>query len=117
MSSCHSRTPDLGKVMGTEAMEAFGLSDVYCSIYPLGANVAMIDIQSHHPQRYPLSGNILDGQTRRVVGLAYLHVDIPAPLPLPASLSKPGQLLIDLLESSWGWQKGRLVSQPTYLLQ
>ena len=49
--------------MGTKVMKAFGLSDVYCILYPLGANVAMIDVQSHHPQCYPLWGNLLDGQT------------------------------------------------------
>ena len=49
--------------METEVMEAFGPSNVYCGLSPLGANVVMVDSQSHHPQRYPLWGNLLDGQT------------------------------------------------------
>ena len=48
-SSYHSQSPSPRKVMGTKAMEAFGLSDIYYSLYPLGANVLMIDIWSHHP--------------------------------------------------------------------
>ena len=82
--------------MGNEVMEAFGLSNIYCSLDPLGADVAMVDGQSHHPQRYPLWGNLSDGQTQRVVGAADLLID---------------------LELLWGWQKGRLVFQPMYLLQ
>ena len=39
-----------------------------------------------------------------------LHVDAPAPLPLCSSLLWPGQLLIGLLELSWGLQQGRLLS-------
>ena len=63
MSSCHSQTHNLGKVMGNEAMEAFGPSNVYCSLGPLEADMVMVDGQSHHPQMYPLWGNLLDGQT------------------------------------------------------
>ena len=63
MSSCHSQTLGLGKVMGTEVMEAFGLSNIYCSLDPLGAGVAMVDGQNHHPQRYPSWGNLSDSQT------------------------------------------------------
>ena len=63
MNSCHSQNPSPGKVMETEAVEAFGLSNVYCGLYPLGADVAMSEIQSKHPWRYPLWGNLLDGQT------------------------------------------------------
>ena len=44
MSSCHPQTYDLGKVMGTKAMEAFGPSDIYCSLGSLGADVVMVDI-------------------------------------------------------------------------
>ena len=40
MNSCHSQTLSLGKAMG---MEAFGLSNVYCGLSPLGANVVMDD--------------------------------------------------------------------------
>ena len=63
MSSCHSQTHSLGKVMGAEVMEAFGPSNVYYSLNPLGASVAMVDIWNHHPQRYPSWGNLTDGQT------------------------------------------------------
>ena len=49
--------------MGTELTEAFGPSNIYCSLIPLGADVVMVDGQSHHPQRYPLWGNLLGGQT------------------------------------------------------
>ena len=41
----------------------------------------------------------------------------PSPLPLHSSLLWPGWSHIDLLELLWGWWRGRLVSQPTYLLQ
>ena len=67
-------------------MEAFDLSNVYCGLDPSGADVAMIDIQSHHPWEYPLLENLLDGQTRKVVGLVDLHVDALAPLPLCGGL-------------------------------
>ena len=56
MSFCHSQNHDLGKVTGTEVMEAFGPSNIYCSLGPLGANVVMVDSQNHHPQRYTLWG-------------------------------------------------------------
>ena len=45
MSSCHSQILGPGKVMGTEVMEAFGPSGIYCSLGPLGANVVMVDSQ------------------------------------------------------------------------
>ena len=63
MNSHCSQTHGLGKVMGTEALEAFGPSNVYCSLGPSGANVVMVDGQGHHPWRYPLWENLLDGQT------------------------------------------------------
>ena len=63
MNSCYSQNPGLGKVTGTEVMEAFGPSDVYCGLYPLEADVAMSDIHSCHPWRHPLWGTISDGQT------------------------------------------------------
>ena len=63
MSSCHSQTLSPGKVMVTEMMEAFGLSDVYCGLAPLGASVAMVDGWNHHPQRYPSWDNLTGGQT------------------------------------------------------
>ena len=40
--------------MGTEAMEAFGPSNVYYGLGPLRANVVMVDGQSHHPWRHLL---------------------------------------------------------------
>ena len=54
MSSSHSQTHDPGKATGTEAMEAFGPSNIYCSLGLSGADVVMVDGQSHHPWRYPL---------------------------------------------------------------
>ena len=80
MNSCHSQTHDLRKVRGTEVMEAFNLSDVYCILGLSGANEAMVDNQNHHPWRHPSQGSLLGGQTRRVVGLVDLHGDILAPL-------------------------------------
>ena len=53
-SSCHSQTHDPGKAMGNKVTEAFGLSNVYCSLGLLGANMVMVDGQNHHPQRHPL---------------------------------------------------------------
>ena len=81
MSSSHSQTHDLGKVMGTKVMEAFGPSDIYCSLGLSGANMVMVDSQSHHPQRYPLWGDLSNSQIGRVVGPADSPVDIPAALP------------------------------------
>ena len=43
-----------GKVRGTEVVEVFGLSNIYCNLGPLGANMVMVDSQSYHPQRHPL---------------------------------------------------------------
>ena len=86
--------------METEVMEAFGPSNVYCGLGPSGANVVLVDSQSHHPQRYPLWGNLLDGQTWRVGGLVDLHMDILAFLPSLGSLLWLGQWLINLLELS-----------------
>ena len=40
--------------MGTEATEAFGPPNIYCSLSPSGADVVMVDGWSHHPQRHPL---------------------------------------------------------------
>ena len=63
MSSCHSQTHGPGKVMVTEAVEAFGPSDIYCGLGPLVASVAMVDSQNHHPCEVSLWGNLSDGQT------------------------------------------------------
>ena len=54
MNSSHSQTHNPGKAMGTEVMEAFGPSDIYCSLSLSGVNVVMVDGQSHHPQGYLL---------------------------------------------------------------
>ena len=48
MSSGHSQTHKPGKAMGTEAMGAFGPSNIYCGLGLLGADVLMVDGQSHH---------------------------------------------------------------------
>ena len=44
--------------MGSEVTEAYGLSDVYCSLGLSRANVVMVDGQNHHLQRHPLWGNL-----------------------------------------------------------
>ena len=43
MNSCHSWTHILEKVRGTQVTEAFGLSNIYCNLSPLGANMVMGD--------------------------------------------------------------------------
>ena len=48
-SSYHSQTQGLGKVMVTEVVVAFGPSDVYYSLRPPGASVAMVGGQNQHP--------------------------------------------------------------------
>ena len=81
VSSCCSQTHDLGKVMGSEVTEACGLSDIYCSLGLLRADVVMVDGQSHPPQAYLLWGNLSNSQIGRAVGPAGSHVDTPAPHP------------------------------------
>ena len=54
MSSCYSWTHDPGKGEGNWGGRGFSLSDIYCNLSPLGANVVMVDGQSHHPWRHPL---------------------------------------------------------------
>ena len=81
MNSSHSQTHGLGKVRGTKVIEAFGLSDVYYILSLLRADEVTVDDQNHHPQMHPSEGNFLGDQTRRVVGLADSHGDVPAPLP------------------------------------
>ena len=83
--------------MGSEAMEACGLSNIYCSLSLLGANMVMVDSWSNPPQGYLLWGNLLNGQIERAVGLVGSHVDIPAPSPLLNGLLWLGQWLIYLL--------------------
>ena len=55
MSSCHSQTHGLGKVMGTGVMVAFGPSDVYCGLNPFGAGMVMVGTI--------IPGGILYGET------------------------------------------------------
>ena len=81
MNSSHSQTHSLGKVRGTDVIEAFGLSNVYYVLGLLRANEVMVDDQNHHPQIQPSEGNFSGDQTRRVVGPADSHGDILAPLP------------------------------------
>ena len=80
MNSSCSRTHGLGKVRGTEVMEAFGLSNVSYILGLLRADEVMVDNQNHHPQTHPLEGNLAGDQTGRVIGLADSHRDILAPL-------------------------------------
>ena len=56
MNSDHSETHSLGKVKGTEVMEAFGLSDIYYILSLWRADEVMVDNWSHHPQMHPLGG-------------------------------------------------------------
>ena len=56
MNTCHSQTHSLGKVTATEAVLAFGTSDVYCSLGLRGANGEMV-----YGQNQPLQGCLLDG--------------------------------------------------------
>ena len=79
MNSGHSQTHSLGKVKGTEVIEAFGLSNIYYVLSLLRANGVMVDDQNHHPQMHPSEGNFLGDQTKRVVGLADSHRDILVP--------------------------------------
>ena len=81
MNSSHSQTHSLGKVRGTEVMEAFDVSNISYILGLLRANKVMVDGQNHHPQTHPSEGNLRGGQTRMVVGLADSHGDILAPLP------------------------------------
>ena len=77
--------------MGSKVTEACGLSDIYCSLGLLGANVVMVDSWSYPPQGHPLWGNLSNGQIRRAVGLAGSHMDVLAPLPSLNSLLQLGQ--------------------------
>ena len=81
MNSGCFQTCSLGKVRGTEVIEAFGLSDVYYILGLLRANGVMVDGWNHHPQMHPLEGNFSGDQTGRVVGLADSHRDFLVPLP------------------------------------
>ena len=54
--------------MGTKAMEAFDPSDVYCGLGPSGANMVMVDSQSHHPWRYPLWRKLLTVKSEGLLG-------------------------------------------------
>ena len=49
--------------MVNKAVVAFGPSNIYCGLGPLGANVVIIDGQNQHPWGCLLKVNLLDGQT------------------------------------------------------
>ena len=102
MSSYHSQTHGPGKVMVTEAVEGFDLSNIYCSLGPLRDSVAMVDRQNQHPQGHPLWGNLLDGQIWSVVGSSRFTYECPSSLTFMWWSVPAWQLLIDLLELSWG---------------
>ena len=53
---------------GTEVLEAFGLSDVYCILGLLGADEVMADDQNHHPQKYPSEGSLLEVKPEGLLG-------------------------------------------------
>ena len=81
MNSSCSQTHGLGKVRGTEVMEAFGLSNAYYVLGLWRANGVAVDDQNHHPQMHPLEWNFSGDQTGRVVGPADSHRDVLVPLP------------------------------------
>ena len=81
MNSSCSQIHGPGMVRGTEVKEAFGLSDVYYILGLSRADKVMVDDPNHHPQMHPSEGNLLGGQTGRVVGPADSHEDILSPLP------------------------------------
>ena len=81
MNSGCSQTHGLGKVRGTEVIEAIGLSDVYYVLSLLRANGVMVDNWNHHPQMHPSEGNFLGVQTERVVGPADSHGGVLVPSP------------------------------------
>ena len=65
---------------GTEAIEAFDLSNAYYVLSPWRADGVMVGGWNHNPQMHPSEGNFLGDQTGRVVGLADIHRDILVPL-------------------------------------
>ena len=67
--------------MGTEVIEAFGLSNIYYILSLLRADRVMVDNWNHHPQMHPLEGNFSWDQTGRVIGLADSHEDVLVPSP------------------------------------
>ena len=81
MNSSCCPTHGLEKVRGTKVMEAFGLSNICYILSLLRANKVMVDSWNNHPQMHPSEGNLLGGQTGRVVGLADSHRDVLAYLP------------------------------------
>ena len=49
--------------MITEVVVAFCPANIYCSLSPSGAGMAMVDGQNQHPWGCLLRGNLLGGQT------------------------------------------------------
>ena len=68
MSSYHSQTHGPGKVMVTEVVVAFGPSDVYYSLGPLGAGMAMVDGQNQHPRGLFLRGTSQEVKLKGLLG-------------------------------------------------
>ena len=66
--------------MGTKVMGASGPSDAYHGLGLLGADVVMVDNQSHHSQGYPLWGNLSNGQIRRGYWASGFTCGCPSPL-------------------------------------
>ena len=116
MSSGCSQMHDLGKVRGTELIEAFGLSDICYILSLLRPNKVKVDDQNHHPQMHPSEGNSLGDQTTRVVGLVDSHRDVLAPSPELSDLIWLEQWPFYLLELSWGQWQGRTIFLLMYLL-
>ena len=82
MKSDSSQTHDLGKVKGTEVIEAFGLPNTYYILSLWRANGVMVDDQNHHPQMHPLEGNFSGDETGWVVGASRFRQGCPGPLAL-----------------------------------
>ena len=57
MNSYHSQNHGLGKVKGTEVIEASGLANACYTPGPLWANGVMADSQNCHLQMHLLEGN------------------------------------------------------------
>ena len=68
MNSSCSLTHSLGKVKGTEVIEAFGLSDVYYILSLLRADGVMVNDWNHHPQMHPSEGNFLGIKLEGLLG-------------------------------------------------
>ena len=80
--------------MGNEAMEAFGLSNVYCSLGLLGADVLMVGTTIPRGIPYRVTSGMV--KSEGLLG-QQVHLDVLAPLPSIDGLLWLGQWLVNLL--------------------